>query len=314
MQFVGKTNIDFIGKRKYAWTFSGIMLIVGIVSMIWIFVGQADLSIDFAGGTLVQGAFEKPIDVADLRGALAARGFNDASIQAVIGGSVENTYNIRVKSAGVGGAQDISVAEQLLAAIDEEFPNNEFTMDSVQEVGPTVGQELQQQALKAILIALIGILIYIWIRFDFRFSVAATITTFHDVLVVLGFMFILQREISLLVVSALLTLAGYSLTDTVVVFDRIRENLKQFRKRGDFVGAVNGAINDMLSRTIVTSLTTFIAVLVVLFLCGAVVRDFALALAFGVLIGTYSSIFVAAPIVVEWEARSPKRFAAAVKK
>lgn len=193
-------------------------------------------------------------------------------------------------------------------ALGAEFAGNTFTLDSVQEVGPTVGRELQQQALKAIFFALIGILIYIWIRFDFRFSVAATITTFHDVLVVLGFMFIFQREISLLVVSALLTLAGYSLTDTVVVFDRIRENLKLFRKKGDYVGAVNGAINEMLGRTIVTSTTTFLAVLVVLLLCGAVVRDFALALAIGILIGTYSSIFVAAPIMVEWEARSPKRF------
>jgi len=313
MQIVGKTNIDFIGLRKYAWTFSGIMLIIGIISLVWIFVGQADLSIDFAGGTLVQGAFEKPIDVSNLRNGLANDGFSDASIQAVFGGTYENTYNIKVKSAGAGGAEDQTVAEQLLAAIKQEFPDNTFKMDSVQEVGPTVGQELQTQAQKAVVIALLGILIYIWIRFDFRFSVAATICTFHDVLVVLGFMFLLQREISLLVVSALLTLAGYSLTDTVVVFDRIRESLKQFRKRGDFVGAVNGAINDMLSRTIITSLTTFIAVLVVLFLCGAVVRDFALALSFGVLIGTYSSIFVAAPIVVEWEARSPKRFAATTK-
>ncbi len=313
MQIVGKTNIDFFAKRKIAWLFSGIMAIIGIVSLVWIIVGQADLSIDFAGGTLVQGAFEQAIDVADLRSALAADGYADASIQAVLGGTVPNTFNIKVKTAGSGGAEDQSVAEQLLAAIKKEFPNNAFKMDSVQEVGPTVGQELQTQAQKAVLIALIGILIYIWIRFDFRFSVAATICTFHDVLVVLGFMFILHREISLLVVSALLTLAGYSLTDTVVVFDRIRENLKQFRKRGDFVGAVNGAINDMLSRTIVTSFTTFLAVLVVLFLCGAVVRDFALALSFGVLIGTYSSIFVAAPIIVEWENRSPKRFAATSK-
>lgn len=307
MQFVGKTNIDFIGYRKYAWTFSGIMVVVGIVSMIWIFVGQADLSIDFAGGTLIQGSFAEPVETGAVRSALTKHGYGDASIQRVFG-TLPNTFNIRVKAAGGGGAEEESVAEQLTDALGAEFAGNTFTLDSVQEVGPTVGRELQQQALKAIFFALIGILIYIWIRFDFRFSVAATITTFHDVLVVLGFMFIFQREISLLVVSALLTLAGYSLTDTVVVFDRIRENLKLFRKKGDYVGAVNGAINEMLGRTIVTSTTTFLAVLVVLLLCGAVVRDFALALAIGILIGTYSSIFVAAPIMVEWEARSPKRF------
>jgi preprotein translocase subunit SecF len=313
MQIVGKTNIDFIGLRKYAWAFSGIMLIIGIISVIWVAVGQADLSIDFSGGTLIEGAFAQPINVSDLRSALSKEGFPEASIQAVLGGSVPNTYNIKVKVAGGGGAEDESVTQQLQNAIKAEFPDNKFTLDSVQEVGPTVGHELQTQAQKAVLIALVGILIYIWIRFDFRFSVAATICTFHDVLVVLGFMFLLHREISLLVISALLTLAGYSLTDTVVVFDRIRENLRMFRKRGDYVGAVNGAINDMLSRTIITSLTTFIAVLVVLFLCGSVVRDFALALTFGVVIGTYSSVFVASPIVVEWEARSPKRFVAVKK-
>ena len=197
MQIVGKTNINFIGMRKYAWTFSGIMVIIGIISMVWIFIGQADLSIDFAGGTLIQGAFEKPIDIGDLRASLAKQGFPDASINAILGGSVQNTYNIKVKAAGTGGAEDVTVAEQLIKAVNEHFPDNHFKMDSVQEVGPTVGHELQSQAQKAVLIALIGILIYIWIRFDFRFSVAATICTFHDVLVVLGFMFILQREISI---------------------------------------------------------------------------------------------------------------------
>jgi preprotein translocase SecF subunit len=157
-------------------------------------------------------------------------------------------------------------------------------------------------------IALIGVLIYIMIRFDFRFSVAAIASTFHDVLAVLGIMFILQREISLLVLSALLTLIGYSLQDKVVVFDRIRENLRMYRKKGDFVAAVNSSINQVLSRTLVTQLNAIIAILAILFFCGPVVRDFALALVIGMIIGTYSSVFVASTLVVEWESRSPKRF------
>jgi preprotein translocase SecF subunit len=175
-------------------------------------------------------------------------------------------------------------------------------------IGPAVGESLRQSAVYAIIISIIGMIIYIGLRFDFRSGVAATIATFHDVLAVLGIFFILNKEITLLVVTALLTLAGYSLTDTVVVFDRIRENLKKFRKKGEFVQTVNKSINDVLSRTIMTSLTSLIVAVVLFFFGGEVLHDFALALVLGILIGTYSSIFVASPIVVEWEDKAPKRF------
>jgi preprotein translocase SecF subunit len=151
-------------------------------------------------------------------------------------------------------------------------------------------------------------IIYIGLRFDFRSGVAATVATFHDVLAVLGIFFLMNKEISLLVVTALLTLAGYSLTDTVVVYDRIRENLTKFRKKGEFVVTVNGSINEVLSRTIMTSLSSLVVVVALYFFGGEVVHDFSLAMIFGIIIGTYSSIFVASPIVVEWEAKSPKRF------
>jgi preprotein translocase subunit SecF len=305
MRIIGDTNIDFIAMRRYSFIFSVVMVVIGLISLGIIVLGQADLSIDFAGGTLIQGFFENPVEVGELRSALADKGFDDVSIQQMMSGSRENTFMIRVKAASTETGQ--SVAEQLEAIIQESFSGNTFTLDSAHEVGPSVGRQLQSQAMWAVAIALICILIYIWIRFEFRFGVAATITTFHDVLVVLGLMFLLQREISLLVVSALLTLAGYSLTDTVVVFDRIRENLKTARKKS-FVASVNQSINEVLSRTIVTSVTTFMAVLSILVLGGNVVRDFALALTFGVIIGTYSSVFVASPIIVVWEDRSPKRF------
>jgi len=200
------------------------------------------------------------------------------------------------------------VGESVLAQLDADYPDNKFNKDSIDEVGPVVGSIVQNQARTAVILALVGILIYIWIRFDFRFGVAATVCTFHDILVILGILFIMQKEITLLIVTALLTLAGYSLTDTVVVFDRIRENLKLFRKKGDFSTIINTSINEVLSRTVITSLTT-LSVVVVLFLVGGeVLRDFSLALILGVIVGTYSSVFVASPIIVEWELRSPKRF------
>ncbi len=307
MQFLGKTNIDFIGMRKISWTISGILVIIGIVAFFLIVFGKSDLSIDFAGGTEIQGSFANAVDVATVRSTLSGAGFADATIQTVEG-STPNLFNIRVKASSGGSESEVSIAEKLRQALNSGVTGNSFKLDSVQEVGPTVGEELQTQAQIAVIIAMIGILIYIWVRFDFRFSVAATVATFHDVLAVLGFMFVMQRELSLLVVTALLTIAGYTINDKIIVFDRIRENLKLFRKKGDYVEAINGAINQTLSRTIITALTTFIAVVVILVVCGPVVRDFALALAFGIVIGTYSSIFVAAPILVEWEVRSPKRF------
>ncbi len=306
MQLIGQTNIDFIGKRKYAYIVSAILVLLGIASLGFIFIGQADLSIDFSGGTLIRGNFAENISVADIRSAITAEGYSDASIQQVFG-SVPNMFIIRVATATAGTGEETE-ARKLINALDRSFPNNKFTLDSVQEVGPTIGKELQRQAGVAMVIALLGILIYIMIRFDFRFSVAAIVSTFHDILAVLGIMFILQREMSLLVLSALLTLIGYSLQDKVVVFDRIRENLKTFRKKGDFIAAVNASINQVLSRTLVTQLNAIICILVILFLCGPVVRDFALALFVGMIVGTYSSVFVASTLVVEWEVRRPKRF------
>jgi preprotein translocase subunit SecF len=304
-QILKKTNIDFMGKRYYAFIISAILLIFGIAAFIAIFMGKADLGIDFAGGTMIQGSFEKPVSIGELRSALSNSGYGDADIQS-LRREKANSYLIRVKTTT--DEEVTKISDDILNVLTNEFPENNFNLDSVDGIGPAVGKTLQNQARFAVLIALGGILLYIWIRFDFRFGVAATICTFHDVLVVLGLMFILQREITLLIVTALLTLAGYSLTDTVVVYDRIRENLKLFRKKGDFAGTVNASINEVLSRTIITSLTTFMVVFILFLVGGEVVHDFALALMLGIIIGSYSSVFVASPIIVEWEKKSPKRF------
>ncbi|GAB4326338.1 MAG: protein translocase subunit SecF [Candidatus Zixiibacteriota bacterium] len=307
IRFIGDTNIDFIGKRKFSFILSAILIIIGVVAAVMVSTGKGNLGIEFIGGTMVEGYFEQHVETSDLRAALANGGFPNAEIQRLAGRAEENTFLIRIKAEEGGGGQR---AQEILAVLEESFPNNAFHMDSVHEVGPAVGKTLQSQARWAVLVSLLGILVYITLRFDFRFGVAATIATFHDVLVVLGIFFLLNKEITLLVISALLTLAGYSLTDTVVVYDRIRENLKKFHKKADFVPAVNRSINDVLSRTIMTSLTVLIVVIVLYIAGGPVLRDFALALIIGVVVGTYSSVFVASPIYIEWEARKPRRFKA----
>lgn len=305
LQILKKTNIDFIGKRYYAFAISGILVILGLAAFVAIFLGKADLGIDFAGGTMLQGYFEKEVKIGELRAALSRNGYDEAFIQS-LHREHPNYFLIRVKTTTDEEVTQIS--SDILSVLAKEFPRSKFNMDSVDEIGPAVGKTLQRQARWAVLIALAGILLYIWIRFDFRFGVAATITTLHDVLLVLGILFILQKDITLLVVTALLTLAGYSLNDTVVLFDRIRENLKLFRKKGNFPSTINASINEVLSRTIITSVTTFAVVLTLFLVGGEVVHDFALALMIGIVVGTYSSMFVASPIIMEWERKSPKRF------
>ncbi|MGB8658480.1 MAG: protein translocase subunit SecF [Candidatus Zixiibacteriota bacterium] len=304
-QILKKTNIDFVGKRYYAFGFSAILVILGIAAFVALFLGKADLGIDFGGGTLVQGYFDKPVDIGSLRGAMSREGYPDAFIQS-LSRERPNFFVIRVKTTTEEAVTKIS--QNILSVLAKEFPDNKFTMDSVDGIGPAVGKTLQHQTQIAVLIAIIGILIYIWIRFDFRFGVAATLATFHDVLAILGIFFLLHREITLLFVTALLTLCGYSLTDTVVVYDRIRENLKLFRKKGDFNSTINASINEVLNRTLNTSILAFLPVTILFFVGGPVVHDFSLAMMLGIIEGTYSSWYVAASIAVEWEKRSPRRF------
>jgi preprotein translocase subunit SecF len=309
-QLIGKTNINFIGMRKFSFVLSAILIVLGLIAFIMILMGKAEMGIDFTGGTMLQGNFEKPIDnITTLRDALATHGFPEAKIQHLTTEGVANSYLIRVKTISEGmSVDDETTVDKIMAVITDAFPDNEFRKDSEHTIGPAVGETLRNQAKWAVILAVCGILIYIWIRFDFRFGVAATVATFHDVLTVLGIFWLLGIEIDLLVITALLTLGGYSLTDSVVVFDRIRENLKMFRKKGDFVATINTSINEVLSRTIITSLTTLMVVVTLFIFGGQVLHSLSLALVLGILVGTYSSVFVASPIVVEWEARSPKRF------
>lgn len=293
LEILGKTNIDFMGKRKFTFLFSGVMVLLGLIALVQIGWGSANLGIDFAGGTAVQLKFEQPIRIDEARKALETNGLGNAELQEF---GQDNKLLIRVKASTT---IEEKIAERVVEIFGKEFPNHTFVVDSTTEIGPTIGKKLQEDALVAIVISFAGIIMYIAARFELRFGVAAAIATFHDVLAVVGAFYILDKEITLLVVTALLTLAGYSLTDTVVVFDRIRENLKS-RRRESEEATINTAVNQVLSRTIVTSLTVVLVLLPLTLTGGEVLHDFSLALLWGVIFGTYSSVFVASPLLLMW--------------
>ena len=291
LEIIGKTDIDFMGKRNLAFLGSGILVLLGLVAFVQIARGVANLSIDFSGGAAVQVKFDKPVEIEAVRQALDAHGLPHADLQE-FGGA--NRILVRIKTAT---SMEEQVADRIVAALNKEFPDNPLTMESSVVIGPTIGAQLKQDALIAILVSIVGIILYISARFELRFGVAAALAMTHDVLAVLGLFYLLDKEITLLVVTALLTLAGYSLTDKVVVFDRIRENLRARRRETSTV-IINNGINQVLSRTIVTSLTVVLVLIPLAVTGGEVLHDFSLALLWGVIIGTYSSIFVASPLLL----------------
>lgn len=294
IELLGKTNINFIGLRKYAFIFSAILVGIGLVALVQMWRGQANLGIDFAGGTALQLKFENPLKMEQARKVLEESGFRDSELQHFAEG---NKLLIQVKKPFEG--KDSAVSNQILAAFSKEFKDNKFIVESTTEIGPKVGKNLRDDALIAVVISMIAMILYLAWRFEFSFGVAATIATFHDVLTVLGLFLILGKEINLLLITALLTLAGYSLSDTVVIYDRIRENLR-LRQKDDLGDLMNLSINEVLSRTIVTSFTVFLVCLALFFFGGEVIHDFSFALLIGIVVGTYSTIFVASPIVYEW--------------
>lgn len=298
LELIKNTNIDFMGKRVIAFVISGILSVLGIFAIVQVATGRANLGIDFAGGTAIQLKFEKPVELHAIRKALEDGGIKDVDLQDF---PAINKVLIRVKKTEqqLGQASDA-----ITAVITQKFPGNKYVIDSTMVIGPKVGGRLRADAAKAVALATLGILIYVAIRFKLNFAVGATIATLHDVLAVLGIFYLMGREINLILITALLTIAGYSLTDTVVVFDRIRENLKvRFKEPVDKV--MNVSINEVLSRTIVTSMTVLLSSLALFFFGGEVIHDFSLAMLIGVAIGTYSSIFVASPVVLLWGGNKP---------
>ncbi|RJR45763.1 MAG: protein translocase subunit SecD [Deltaproteobacteria bacterium] len=284
-----KPNIDFIGIRRYAYAFSIIISILGLVAFVQLSRGHGNLGVEFSSGAMVQFSAKEAFTIDQVRQALDKEGWGNAEIQSLEGG---RGLMVKVKKSeeNVG-----LMGEKLTAILNQSLPANRFTVASTEEIGPSISRDLRNKAIIAIVISFIGIIIYLTWRFELIFGIGATAATFHDVLAVLGIFWLLDKEITLLVVTALLTLAGSSLNDTVVVFDRIRENLA--RKRGKIGDIINLSVNETLSRTIVTNGTVFLVVVALYFFGGVVLEDFALAMVLGVLVGTFSSVFVASPIV-----------------
>ncbi len=291
IQLLKKTHFDFMGKRNIALTVSTVLMIIGLITIVQMSRGAANLGIDFAGGTAVQIKFNESVPLQEVRQTLIDGGIEDFDLQEL---PTENKILIKTKK---GQEQLGTLSKEIISVLSAKFSENNIVVDSSTEIGPKVGARLRKDALWAIVASIVGILIYITVRFQFRFSVGATVATFHDVLAVLGIFFLTGKEINLIIVSALLMIAGYSLTDSVVVFDRIRENLKYKRKKST-IEIVNQSLNEVLSRTIITSLTTFFAAFSLYILGGEVMHDFALAIMLGIAIGTYSSMYVASPIVL----------------
>ncbi len=292
LQIFTHANYDFIGKRRIAYAISIVFTLIGLSHIAY--MGGLEPGIDFAGGTLMQVRFERPVRVDQIRSALDRIKLGNAVIQRY---GDPQEYLIRTQLTGEPLEQLTRRTRETLAA-----SVGALEVRRVESVGPQVGRDLQLQALYAVLAGMAGILIYVAFRFDFKGGVAAVIALIHDVLVVLGGISLGNREMSLPVLAALLTIVGYSINDTIVVFDRIRENRGKIQKKGQTIADVfNTAMNQTLSRTILTSLTVFLVVVVLYIFGGEVLRDFAYALLIGVITGTYSSVFVAAPIVVDWE-------------
>jgi preprotein translocase subunit SecF len=298
IELIKNPHIDFLGKKYIAFIVSGILSVIGVIAIVQIATGRANLGIDFAGGTAIQFKFEKPVALHNIRVAIESGGLKDFDLQDL---PSENKILIRVKKADLKLGR---ISETIENILKEKMPDNKYVVDSTTEIGPKVGGRLRADAAKAVGVAVLGILIYVAFRFQFKFGVGATIATFHDVLAVLGLFFIMGREINLILITALLTIAGYSLTDTVVVFDRIRENLRA-RQRESVEAVMNMSINEVLSRTIITSTTVFLTSLALFFFGGEVLHDFSLAMIMGVIVGTYSSIFVASPVVLLWGGKRP---------
>ena len=296
MEFLVGTHINFLGHRRGAFILSSAVILIGLISLV--VQGGPKMGIDFEGGILLQVQFERAVSAESIRETLAEIGLGDSEIQHF--GSGREAI---IRTRGTGG-EDLTGA--ILDALNEAHPGNQADVRRQELVGPKVGAELRNKASLAIFYALILILIYISIRFEFKFAVGAVAALVHDVLITLGLFSLTGRELSLPVIAAFLTVVGYSLNDTIVIYDRIREDRRKLYGKS-FVEIVNTSLNESLSRTLVTSLTTLLVVLCLFFLGGEVIKDFAFALLVGVIVGTYSSLYVASPLVVEWEIHAEAR-------
>jgi len=287
LQLIRDSQINFIGKRKFAYLLSSLMIIVGLISFIG--KGERNFGIDFTGGSLQQFKFERAIKPEEIRASLQKIGLSPQIQQ------FGSPKEILVKS-------DYKISNEILNQFQSEFSSAHPQRVRIERVGPAVGEDFKKRAIFALLLSMLAIRAYISYRFEFKFAIAAIVALFHDVLITTGILSLTGREISLPIIAALLTIVGYSLNDTIVVFDRIREDRKLIKK-GDLRKVINLSINQTLSRTLLTSLTTFMVVFSLFLFGGEVIHNFAFTLLIGIIVGTYSSIFVASPILVDWRRR-----------
>jgi preprotein translocase subunit SecF len=294
MEFFRNPKINFVGAMRPVFTISIILVIVAAVSLV--IHGGPRLSIDFTGGSILQVVIDPVPDVGQIRAALESSGIEGAQVQTF---GAENEFLITYPRLD---ADVLESGSGLLAKLRDGLTGHEIELRREESVGPKIGGELRTAAANAIALSLVLIVIYIWFRFVFRYGIAAILALVHDVTLTLGVFSLLDFEISLSVIAAFLTIIGYSLNDTIVVFDRIRENMK-LRRKESYREVINRSINECLSRTILTSLTTFFVSATLYVFGGPVIHDFAFALCFGVLIGTYSSMFIASPVLVFWYQR-----------
>jgi preprotein translocase subunit SecF len=289
-------SYDFIGKRRWAYLLSAVLIVIGLASIA--VKGGLRYDIDFTGGTLIQVRFERLPSVAGIRSTLARQGFGESVIQQF---GDANEYIIRLP---LTSAKPEDVGRQVQTALETDASLGKLEVRRVEFVGPQVGRDLQLQAVYAVLAGLVGILLYIALRFDLKGGVAAVAAVFHDVVICLGAMSLTNREFSLPVLAALLTIIGYSVNDTIVAYDRLRENRAKPAQRGrSFALQMNDAVNQTLSRTILTALTVFFSAVILLVFGGKVLEDFAFVLTVGVITGTYSTTYIAAALVVDWTLR-----------
>ncbi len=266
-----------------------------MVAFVEILMGNANMGVDFAGGSLLQYKTEKNFTMAEVRTVFDKSGLEGIDLQ-----KVENEGRLMVKIKKSTKVIAAELNEQITGVLNSQLPDKKFSLESQTEIGSSVSAVLRNKAMLAIVLSMSGVIVYLAFRFSFSFGIGAAVATFHDVLAVLGICWLMNIEMTLLMVTALLTLAGYSLNDTVVIFDRIRENMNK-SETPSLLKVINNSVNEVLSRSIVTSFTVFLSLLALFLFGGSVIHDFSFALLLGVIIGTYSSIFVASPILTLWD-------------
>ena len=301
MEFIKPdSNFNFIGKIKPAFLFSLTLIAISLLSLI--IKGGPRYGIDLEGGTLVQVKFFKPVDIGEVRKSLEGLTIEGLSVQE-FGEKDAQEYLITMKKT-TGELEGIS--ENVKKTLNSVFGSDTLEVRRVEMVGPKVGKDLRKKGMLAVTFSLLGMLIYIWWRFELRFGVGAILCLIHDVIITLGALSLTNKPIDLPIIAALLTVVGYSVNDTIIISDRIRENMKKM-SRGRLADIINKSINQTLSRTCITAGTTLMVVVALFFLGGEVIHDFAFTLLVGIFAGTYSSIFIASPLLIVWDKLFPKK-------